>query len=133
MRTAVLISGSGSNLQAILDARISADECATEPVVVISDRPRVYGLDRADAAGIPTEVVSWSDYDSREAFTSAICDVIEKYQAKLVVLAGFMRILSPEAVTRFPHAILNVHPCSPPSQVPMPLSKPLPTALSRLV
>ena len=110
MRTAVLISGSGSNLQAILDARISADECATEPVVVISDRPRVYGLDRADAAGIPTEVVSWSDYDSREAFTSAICDVIEKYQAKLVVLAGFMRILSPEAVTRFPHAILNVHP-----------------------
>jgi len=107
---AVLISGSGSNLQAILDARTSADECATEPVVVISDRPRAYGLDRADAAGIPTEVVLWSDYESREAFTSAICDVIEKYQARLVVLAGFMRILSPEAVTRFPHAILNVHP-----------------------
>jgi phosphoribosylglycinamide formyltransferase-1 len=87
----------------------------TEPVVVVSDRPGVYGLVRAAASGIPTEVVSWSAYESREAFTIGVCEAIERYQVELIVLAGFMRILSAEAVARFPDAILNVHPALLPS------------------
>ena len=110
MRTAVLISGSGSNLQAILDAKSADLSFPADPVVVISDRPGVQGLTRARDAGIATEVVDWSAFDSRQAFTSAICDSVDRYDASLVVLAGFMRILSHEAVLRFPQAILNVHP-----------------------
>lgn len=110
VKTAVLISGSGSNLQAILDARRSDTSFAAEPVVVISDRPGVFGLERAMQVGIATEVVAWSDFADRQAFTSAVCDAIEAHEAELVVLAGFMRVLSAEAVERFPHRIINIHP-----------------------
>lgn len=106
----MLISGSGSNLQAILDARQADPGYAAEPVVVISDRPGVAGLTRASSVGLPTEVVAWTDYETRDAFTHAICEAIGRYEADLVVMAGFMRILSSVAVTRFPDAILNVHP-----------------------
>ena len=110
MRTAVLISGSGSNLQAILDARSVDPLFPAEPVVVISDRQGAGGLLRATAAGVPIEVITWADYPSREAFTSALCDALDRFGVELVVLAGFMRILSTEAVERFPDAILNIHP-----------------------
>lgn len=110
MRTAVLISGSGSNLQAILDVRANDPHYPAEPVLVVSDRPGVAGLARAHDAGIVTEVVDWSDHPDRSAFTKAICDVLDDHRVELVVLAGFMRILSEEAVRRFPNAILNIHP-----------------------
>lgn len=77
---------------------------------MVSDRGHVGGLLRAAAIGIPAEVVDWSDYDDRSSFTAAICEVLERYEVELVVLAGFMRILSEEAIRRFPHAILNIHP-----------------------
>ena len=106
----MLISGSGSNLQAILDARSADPLFPAEPVVVISDRHGAGGLLRATAAGVPIEVITWADYPSREAFTSALCDALDRFGVELVVLAGFMRILSTEAVERFPDAILNIHP-----------------------
>lgn len=111
---AVLLSGSGSNLQALIDA--STDPAyGAEIVVVISDRPGVRGLDRGDAAGLPTVVVDWADYGDRETFTSAICDKAEAHGASALILAGFMRILSPSAIRRFPHRIINAHPALLPS------------------
>ena len=110
MRVAVLVSGSGSNLQAIIDAAAADPGYPAEIVLVLSDRPGVRGLERATAAGIPTAVVAWSDHPDRASFTTAVCDAIESSGAHGVVLAGFMRILSPEAVGRFPNRILNIHP-----------------------
>ena len=106
---AVLVSGNGTNLQAIIDAARVADFPA-EIVAVISDRPGVRALERATAAGIPTGVVAWSDYRDRDLFTKAVCEAAEESGAAALVLAGFMRILGPEAITRFPHRIVNVHP-----------------------
>ena len=78
--------------------------------VVISDRPGVGALTRAAAAGIPSKVVAWADHPDRAAFTAAICDAAARHGAAGLVLAGFMRILAPVAMDRFPNAILNVHP-----------------------
>jgi len=111
---AVLVSGSGSNLQAIIDAA-EQPGYAAEIVVVISDRPDVKALDRALTAGIATEVVAWSDFDSREAFSAAICDVADHHRAEALVLAGFMRVLAMIAIERFPHRIINIHPSLLPS------------------
>lgn len=106
---AVLISGNGSNLQALIDAQADgALACTIE--VVISDRPDVNGLERAQAAGIPTKVVAWADHTSRNSFTEAVCDAAAGFGVDALVLAGFMRILSPSAVRRYPNAIINVHP-----------------------
>lgn len=106
---AVLISGSGTNLQALID---SADrgELGCQIVVVIADRRDAGGLERARRAGIATEVVGWTDHADRSSFSEAIADTIERHGARGVVLAGFMRILAPNAVARFPNAIINVHP-----------------------
>lgn len=115
MRIAVLVSGSGSNLQAILDAAASDPAFAALPVVVIADRDGIQALDRATVARVPTEVVAWSDFTDRAAFTKAVCDTADRYDVDALVLAGFMRILSPEAVERFP--ILNIHPSMLPAFV----------------
>ncbi|MDK1009998.1 MAG: phosphoribosylglycinamide formyltransferase [Actinomycetota bacterium] len=111
---AILISGSGSNLQALIDAERSG-ELGCDIAVVISDRSGVQGLDRAADAGLGVEVVDWSAFDSREAFSEAVCDAAQRYGARALVLAGFMRILTPNAITRFPNAIINVHPALLPS------------------
>lgn len=108
---AVLISGAGSNLQALIDR---PDEGFTI-AVVISDRQDAHGISRASAAGIPTEVIAWSAFPTREAFGDAICDTAGRYGANGLVLAGFMRILSPSVIARFPDAIINVHPALLPS------------------
>ncbi|HJR92139.1 MAG TPA: phosphoribosylglycinamide formyltransferase [Acidimicrobiia bacterium] len=100
---AVLVSGSGSNLQALIDHR-----GAYEIVVVVSDRRHVKALDRAEAAGLSTRLVEWEG--DRATFTTAVCDVVDQAGAELMVLAGFMRILGPEAIARFPGRILNIHP-----------------------
>lgn len=106
---AVLISGSGTNLQAIIDASLNPGfGCSIS--VVISDRADAKGLDRATRAGIRTDVVEWSDHANRASFTTAVCDTAESHGAKALVLAGFMRILSPDAISRFSDAIINVHP-----------------------
>lgn len=106
---AILISGSGSNLQALIDASLR-DELDCDITVVISDRHGAHGINRAEAAGIPTSVVAWGEHESRAAFTEALCRTAEHHGAQAMVLAGFMRILSPVAIDRFPNAIVNVHP-----------------------
>jgi phosphoribosylglycinamide formyltransferase-1 len=105
---AVLVSGSGSNLQALLDAPTRETDFTI--CSVISDRTNVRALDRAQDAGVEAVVVPWSDFDSREAFTTTICDAALGSGASGLVLAGFMRILSRTAIERFPDAIINVHP-----------------------
>ena len=106
---AVLASGSGSNLQALLDASARHDFGAAI-VAVISDRPGVRALDRAATAGVATAVVDWNDFGDRTAFTDAICDAADRFGAEVLVLAGFMRVLAPVAIERFPDRILNIHP-----------------------
>lgn len=110
MKIAVLISGSGTNLQALIDAAAADPGFGAEIVLVLSDRPRVKGLKRAEAAGIPTAVVAWRDHTHRDSFTAAVCDAVDASGAEVMVLAGFMRILGPGAVQRFPHRMINVHP-----------------------
>jgi len=111
---AVLVSGSGSNLQAILHAAEQPDYAA-EIVVVISDRPDVKALDRASTASIATEVVAWEDFESRDQFSLAIVDTANRHGAKALILAGFMRVLAPIAIERFPNRIINIHPSLLPS------------------
>ena len=108
---AVLVSGRGSNLQALMDQPDPTYTIA----VVISDRPGVAALARARGAGIATEVVDWADFESRDTFTTAVSDTAQTYGASGLVLAGFMRILAPTAIERFPDAIINVHPALLPS------------------
>lgn len=106
---AILISGSGTNLQALLDASSDVD-FGCEIVSVVSDRPDARGLQRADAVSVRTAVVEWEAHPDRSSFTTAICDTVEAAGARALVLAGFMRILSEEAIARFPDSIINIHP-----------------------
>ena len=105
----VLISGSGSNLQAILDA-IERGEIDGRVTAVVSNKPDAYGLERARQLGIAAEVVPHGDYDSREAFDQALMSAIDAHNPGLVVLAGFMRILTPEFVEHYAGRLLNIHP-----------------------
>ncbi len=109
VRLAVLISGSGRNLQAILDA-CGDGHIAAEPSLVISNRAAAYGLTRARNAGVATAVVDHRGYASREAFDQALGDVLERARPDLIVLAGFMRILTPDFIRRFAGRMLNIHP-----------------------
>ena len=108
-RVGVLISGRGSNLQAILDA-IADRRLEAEVAVVISNKADAAGLDRARRAGIETLHINHKDYDSREMFDLALVAELKKRDVALVCLAGFMRLLSAEFVNAFPNAILNIHP-----------------------
>lgn len=105
----VLISGSGSNLQAFLDA-IKAGTLRAEIRAVISNRPEVQGLIRAQRAGITTHVLDHRKFASREAFDEALAQQVDHYQPELVILAGFMRILTSPFVARFQGRLLNIHP-----------------------
>lgn len=105
----VLISGRGSNLQAILDA-IAAGTLDARVRVVLSNRSGVQGLARAEAAGIPTCVVNHKDFASRQDFDAAMVDVLRKHGVSWVVLAGFMRIVTPVLLDAFPHRVINIHP-----------------------
>ena len=108
-RTAILISGSGTNLQAFID-RQRDGELDAELVAVASNRADAYGLQRAAEAGIDTLCIRHRDFDDREAFDRALAAELERYEPDLLVLAGFMRILSPWFVQRFEGRILNIHP-----------------------
>jgi len=108
-RIVVLISGSGSNLQALID-KIRAGEINGEVVAVISNRPGVKGLERARKAGIPALTIDHKEYPSREAFDEALAETIDRQQPDLIVLAGFMRILTPDFVNHYTGRMLNIHP-----------------------
>lgn len=105
----VLISGSGSNLQAFIDA-VDKGELDANIGAVISNREGVFGLERAQKANIPTQVIDHKAFDSRESFDQALAGVIDGYQPDLVILAGFMRILTPEFVHHYQGKMMNIHP-----------------------
>ena len=111
-KIAVLISGGGSNLQAVIDKVHKKDGIID---VVISDEEDAYGLTRAKNANIETMVINNKDYDSRQAFSDAIKDELVKRDIDLVVLAGFMKILSPSFAREFKNRIINIHPSLIPS------------------
>lgn len=108
-RVVVLISGSGSNLQALIDQQQTGN-IAIEIVAVISNKPDVMGLKRAQKANIPHQVIDHKAFDDRESFDSELAAVINSYQPDLVVLAGFMRILTSGFVQQFTGRMLNIHP-----------------------
>lgn len=105
----VLVSGRGSNLQAILDA-INAGRLTAKIGVVISDNPSANALRRVAGAGIPTAVVERGNYSSKQEFEAALIAQLDLHHVELVVLAGFMRILSPLFINRFPGRVMNIHP-----------------------
>lgn len=105
----VLVSGSGSNLQAILDA-IDAGRLKARVAGVLSNRHDAYALARATARGIPTAVVAHGDFPDRESFDQAMIRLIDAWAPDVVVLAGFMRILTPGFVTHYQGRLLNIHP-----------------------
>ena len=108
-RTAILISGSGTNLQAFID-RAAGGELAASLELVLSNRDDAYGLVRAKEAGIPTAVIRHADYPTRETFDRAMSARLDEAGVELIVLAGFMRILSPWFVRRYLGRLLNIHP-----------------------
>lgn len=114
-RIAVLVSGGGTNLQALIDARRRGEIVNGEIAAVITSKPGVYALERAERAGIPGYVVARKDYPSNQAMTAALVDRLRALDIDLVVLAGFMVILTEEIVKAYPNAILNVHPALIPS------------------
>ena len=108
-RLAILISGRGSNLQAFIDA--CADGSLTADIaVVVSNNPDAAGLQRATEAGLPTRTVNHRDYDSRETFDAALVHALAEFEPDLVILAGFMRILTPVFIEPFAGRLMNVHP-----------------------
>jgi phosphoribosylglycinamide formyltransferase-1 len=110
----VLISGGGTNLQAIIDA-IEAKRLDAAIKLVLSNKSDAYGLTRAKNHGIPTEVLDHKKFPSREAYDQAIVDLLRARQVELVVLAGFLRLLSPVLVTAYSNRIMNIHPALLPS------------------
>jgi phosphoribosylglycinamide formyltransferase 1 len=111
---AVLVSGGGTNLQAIIDA-IEAKKLDAKIELVLSNRADAYGLVRARNHGIPTEVLDHKSYASREAYDQAVVDLLRGRGVELVVLAGFMRLLSPVFVKAYSNQIMNIHPALLPS------------------
>ena len=105
----VLLSGTGSNLQALIDSTRTGDS-PVRIAAVISNRSDAYGLQRARDAGIDTRSLDHKAFDGREAFDSALIELIDAFAPKLVVLAGFMRILSADFVRHYEGRLLNIHP-----------------------
>ncbi len=111
---AVLISGNGSNLQALIDA-CKEESFPARIVMVLSNKATAYGLIRAESAGIPTHTLSHKDFPDRESFDRAMSLVIEESGAELVCMAGFMRLLTPWFVERWHNRLVNIHPSLLPS------------------
>jgi phosphoribosylglycinamide formyltransferase-1 len=109
MPIAVLVSGSGSNLQAIID-RIEEGELDAEICLVFSNKEGAYGIERARQHGLPTRSLVMTDFPDRAAYDRAMLEVVRESGAELVVLAGFMHFLSPVFVHAFENRILNIHP-----------------------
>ena len=114
-RIAVLVSGGGTNLQALLDAEAAGKIPHGEIALVISNNPNAYALERARLAGVPGAVITKKECGSQEAFEDQIQAVLERNGTDLIILAGFMCILSERFTSRWPKRILNVHPSLIPS------------------
>lgn len=110
----VLVSGRGTNLQAIIDA-IENKSLNASIKVVISNNPLSYAIERARRYGIPVEVIPDRDYPNKEEYDKRLIEILKERKVKLVVLAGFMRILTPTFVKTFPMRIMNIHPALLPS------------------
>lgn len=114
-RIAVLVSGGGTNLQALIDAKAAGKIPEGEFAAVVASSPDAYALQRAEKAGIPTYVINRKNYDSNQELTIALTALLQEQKIDLIVLAGFMYILTKELVDAYPNAILNVHPALIPS------------------
>lgn len=108
-RLGVLVSGGGTNLQAIIDS-VEAGEINAEICCVISNNAGAYALTRAKKHGIPVVVHESGDFSNRESYDAATAEILKGFDVKLVILAGFMRILSEKMINVFPNAIMNIHP-----------------------
>ena len=115
VRIAVLVSGGGTNLQALIDAQGRGEIPDGQIAAVISSSPDAFALERAKKAGIPGYVINRKDFASNQAMTVALTQQLKELDIGLVVLAGFMYILTPELIAAYPNAILNVHPALIPS------------------
>lgn len=115
LKVAVLVSGGGTNLQAILDAQAAGAIPHGQVSLVVASKPGVYALERAAKAGVESAVVSRRDYPSAEAFDAALLDTLQSHGIQLVVLAGFLSILGPSVIAAYPDRIVNVHPSLIPS------------------
>ncbi len=114
LKIGVLISGRGSNLQAIIDG-ITRGEVAAEITVVISNEPGAYGLKRAETNGIPAVVVNHRQYPTRQEFETKLIEILKEKDVAFVVLAGFMRVLTSHFLKAFPQRVVNIHPALLPS------------------
>ena len=114
VRLGVLISGGGSNLQSIID-QIESGAAAAEIRVVISNDAEAYGLERAARHHIPSRVVDHRDFSSRSDFDARLVEALRAHEVELVILAGFMRMITPTLLDAFPNRVMNIHPALLPS------------------
>jgi phosphoribosylglycinamide formyltransferase-1 len=115
LRVAVLVSGGGTNLQAIIDSVAEGKISNTELVAVISNNYGVYALERAKNAGIKDIVVSPKDFEKREDFHKALIDTLDSLNVDLIVLAGYLVVIPPELIDKYENRIINIHPSLIPS------------------
>lgn len=115
LRIAVLVSGGGTNLQAIIDGIEQGKITNAEITVVISNKRGVYALERAQSSGIETAVISPKDYSNRQEFNQALIDTIDLYKVDLVVLAGYLVIIPEKLIRKYRNKIINIHPSLIPS------------------
>ena len=115
LNIAVLVSGGGTNLQAILDAEARGEIPGGKVTLVVASKPGVYALERAANAGVPGVVVRRKDFADSEAFDAALIKTLKENRIDLVVLAGFLSVLGPSVIEAYPNRILNVHPSLIPS------------------
>ena len=112
---AVLVSGGGTNLQAILESERRGENPNGKVTLVVASKPGVYALERAKNFGVPGVVVRRKDYATAEEFDAALLNVLREHHIDLVVLAGFLSVLGPSVIAAYPDRILNVHPSLIPS------------------
>lgn len=110
MKIAVLVSGAGTNLQALLDSQAAGQLAPAEIAVVVSNRPGARALERAAAAGVPAETIDHKQFASRAEFEGALLETLAAHQVEAVVLAGFMRVLTERFIAAFPDRVINTHP-----------------------
>ncbi len=114
-RIAVLVSGGGTNLQALIDAERAGMIKSGKIVLVISNNPNAFAITRAENADIPSVIITKKEYGTQEAFEAKIIEALEENKIELIVLAGFMSILSADFTSKYPRRIINVHPSLIPS------------------
>lgn len=110
LRVLVMVSGGGTNLQAIIDGVENGTITNTELVGVISNNPNAYALERAKNHGIPAQCVSPKDYESREIFNEKLLEAVDAYKPDLIVLAGFLVVIPPAMISAYKNQIINIHP-----------------------